>query len=226
MDTIRLRRTLAEVPLPRAADGRLVRAIDVTGWLRAHAHTSLQRILCHTYGRGKHEHVPVPGWPYSIVCALGPGRSSWPAPLDALRLTSGDEAATVTAQAAGPAALHLGHPGHRNRHRHTPLRHRHRPSLGPPDDGSTSRAYGAIDTDRHSVRLDVNADVRRMKRLLRLQSPGCDRCLRMEFWHICAVIAGVPSDSKRSADAPPPTGSERGIQASGLSGCRSRWSTR
>lgn len=93
----RLRRTLAEVPLPRAADGRLVRAIDVTGWLRAHAHTSLQRILCHTYGRGKHKHVPVPGRPYSIACALGPGRSSWPAPLDALRLTSGDDAATATA---------------------------------------------------------------------------------------------------------------------------------
>lgn len=43
---------------------------------------------------------------------------------------------------------HLGYPGHR----HTPLRHRHRPPLGPPDVGSTSWAYGAIDTDRHRVR--------------------------------------------------------------------------
>lgn len=90
----------------------------------------------------------------------------------------------------------------------------------------TIRAYGAINADRHSVRWDMNADVTKMKRLLRLRSPGCGRCLCMEFWHICAVIAGVPSDSKRSADAPSPTGSERGIQASGLSGCRSRWSTR
>ncbi|WSA72787.1 transposase [Streptomyces sp. NBC_01800] len=92
MDTIRLRRTLAEVPLPRAADSRLVLAIDVTCRLRPHAHTSPQQILCHTYGRGKRQQTPVPGWPYSIVCALGPGRSSWPAPLDALRLTPGDDA--------------------------------------------------------------------------------------------------------------------------------------
>ncbi|WSC49653.1 transposase [Streptomyces sp. NBC_01744] len=47
----------AEVPLPRAADGRLVLAIDVTCWLRPHAHTSPQRILCHTYGRGKGQHA-------------------------------------------------------------------------------------------------------------------------------------------------------------------------
>ncbi len=57
-----------------------------------------QRILCHTYGRGKDQHVPVPGWPYSIVCALEPGRSSWTAPLDALRLAPGDDTATVTAR--------------------------------------------------------------------------------------------------------------------------------
>ncbi|MGW6902610.1 NF041680 family putative transposase [Streptomyces sp. NPDC054919] len=98
VDAIRLRRTLAEVPLPRAADGQLILAIDVTCWLRPDAHTSPQRILCHTYGRGKDRHIPVPGWPYSIVCALEPGRSSWTAPLDALRLTPGDDAATATAQ--------------------------------------------------------------------------------------------------------------------------------
>jgi hypothetical protein len=39
---------------------------------------------------------PVPGWPYSVICALEPGRSSWTAPLDALRLTPGDDTATVT----------------------------------------------------------------------------------------------------------------------------------
>ncbi|MEU9371676.1 NF041680 family putative transposase [Streptomyces avermitilis] len=98
IDAGRLRRALAEVPLPRAADGRLVLAIDVTCWLRPDAHTSPQRILCHTYGRGKDQHIPVPGWPYSIICALEPGRSSWTAPLDALRLTPGDDTATVTAR--------------------------------------------------------------------------------------------------------------------------------
>ncbi len=96
IDTGRLRRALATVPLPRAVGGRLVLAVGITCWLRPAAHASPrlasprlaspQRILCHTYGRGKDPHAPVPGWPYSIICALEPGRSSWTAPLDALRL--------------------------------------------------------------------------------------------------------------------------------------------
>ncbi|MQT02777.1 NF041680 family putative transposase [Streptomyces jumonjinensis] len=98
VDADRMRRALASVSLPGALDGRLVLAVDVTCWLRPDAHTSPQRILCHTYGRGKDQHIPVPGWPYSIVCALEPGRSSWTAPLDALRLAPGDDAATVTAR--------------------------------------------------------------------------------------------------------------------------------
>ncbi|WUN22196.1 transposase [Streptomyces sp. NBC_00316] len=97
VDVARLRRALATVPLPRAADGRLVLAADLTCWLRPSAHTSSQRTLCLTYGRGKDQHIPVPGWPYSVVCALETGRSSWTAPLDALRLAPGDDAATVTA---------------------------------------------------------------------------------------------------------------------------------
>ena len=98
VDVARLRRALATVPLPRAADGRLVLAADITCWLRPDAHTSPERILCHTYGRGKDQHIPVPGWPYSVICALEAGRSSWTAPLDALRLVPGDDAATVTAR--------------------------------------------------------------------------------------------------------------------------------
>ena len=76
----------------------LVLAVDITCWLRPDAHTSPQRILCHTYGRGKDQHVMVPGWPYSFVTALEPGRSSWTAPLDAVRLAPGDDAAIVTAE--------------------------------------------------------------------------------------------------------------------------------
>jgi hypothetical protein len=98
VDIARLRRALATVPLPRAAEGRLVLAADITCWLRPDAHTSPQRILCHTYGRGKDQHIPAPGWPYSVICALEAGRSSWTAPLDALRLAPGDDAATVTAR--------------------------------------------------------------------------------------------------------------------------------
>ena len=95
-DAARLRRALAGLPLPRAADERLVLAVDVTCCLRPEAHTSAGRILCHTYGRGKDQHLMIPGWPYSVICALEPGRSSWTAPLDARRLAPGDDAAQVT----------------------------------------------------------------------------------------------------------------------------------
>lgn len=97
VDIARLRWALSAVRLPRAADGRLVLAVDVTCWLRPEAHTSSERILCHTYGRGKDQHLMIPGWPYSIVCALETGRTSWTAPLDARRLAPGEDAATVTA---------------------------------------------------------------------------------------------------------------------------------
>jgi hypothetical protein len=97
VEIARLRRALATVPLPKAADGRLMLAVDITSWLRPEAHTSPARVLCHTYGRGKDTHIMVPGWPYSLVCALETGRHSWTAPLDAQRLTPGDDAAAVTA---------------------------------------------------------------------------------------------------------------------------------
>ncbi|CRK56597.1 FIG00663192: hypothetical protein [Alloactinosynnema sp. L-07] len=97
VDLDRLRCAVAAVSVPRAAGGRLVLAVDVTCWLRPEAHTSPQRVLCHTYGRGKDTHIMVPGWPYSVIVALEAGRGSWTAPLDAVRLAPGDDAATVTA---------------------------------------------------------------------------------------------------------------------------------
>lgn len=112
LDIDRLRRVLAAQPLPRAADGRLVLAVDITCWLRPEAHTSPQRILCHTYGRGKDSHIMVPGWPYSVIVALETGRSSWTAPLDAVRLAPGDDAATVTAQQVRQVVAHLLQAGH------------------------------------------------------------------------------------------------------------------
>jgi hypothetical protein len=96
LDIDRLRRVLAATPMPRAADGRLVLAVDVTCWLRPDAHTSPERILCHTHGRGKDQAIMIPGWPYSVVVALETGRSSWTAPLDAVRLAPGADAAAVT----------------------------------------------------------------------------------------------------------------------------------
>lgn len=82
-DVARLRRALAGVPLPRASDGRLVLAVDVSPWLRPDADTCSDRSFCHTFGSGLGKRQLVPGWPYSTVaaletaarwrCALGPG---------------------------------------------------------------------------------------------------------------------------------------------------------
>lgn len=97
IDIGRFRKTLAGLPLPRAADGRIVLAVDVTPWLRPDAATSPDRSFCHAYGRGKDTHVMIPGWPYSIVAALERGRTCWTALLDALRLEPGADVIAVTA---------------------------------------------------------------------------------------------------------------------------------
>ncbi|MET8965211.1 NF041680 family putative transposase [Streptomyces sp. NPDC004074] len=97
LDVERLRAELAGLPLPRAAGGRLVLAVDVSPWLRPDADTSDARSFCHTYGRGDAKHQMIPGWPYSWGVALESGRTSWVAPLDAVRLRPGDDLAAVTA---------------------------------------------------------------------------------------------------------------------------------
>lgn len=107
-----MRRALTEVPIPRAADGRIVMAADVTSWLRPEAHTSPQRMLCHTYGRGKDQHTMIPGWPYAFVVALETGRSSWTAPLDAIRLEPGADLAAVTAGQVRAVVTRLIDAGH------------------------------------------------------------------------------------------------------------------
>lgn len=112
LDVARLRTAVTGVSLPRAADGRLILAVDITCWLRPDAHTSPERILCHTYGRGKDSHDMVPGWPYSFVVALETGRSSWTAPLDAVRLAPGEDGATVTAKQLREVVARLIDAGH------------------------------------------------------------------------------------------------------------------
>lgn len=97
IDLARLRNLVAAQRLPKAADGRIVLAADVTPWLRPDANTCPDRSFCHTYGRGKGSAEMIPGWPYSIVAALETGRTSWTALLDALRLTPGADLAAVTA---------------------------------------------------------------------------------------------------------------------------------
>ena len=123
IDIARLRRSLAGLPLPRAADGRLMLAVDVSNWLRPGAVTSPDRLFCHVYGRGKGQAQMIPGWPYSVIAALEPGRTSWTAVLDAVRLGPDDDETAVTAaqvrEVDHPAdrrrALARGRPGHPGR---------------------------------------------------------------------------------------------------------------
>jgi hypothetical protein len=110
IDVTRLRP--AGLPLPRAADGRLMLAVDVSNWLRPDAATSPGRLFCHVYGRGKGQAQMIPGWPYSVIAALEPGRASWTAVLDAVRLGPGDDAAEVTAAQVREVITRLIGAGH------------------------------------------------------------------------------------------------------------------
>ncbi|WDZ88330.1 NF041680 family putative transposase [Nocardiopsis sp. HUAS JQ3] len=112
VDTGRLRRSLAELPLPRAADGRIVLAVDVSPWLRPDAPCSPDRLFCHVYGRSKNTSQFIPGWPYSFVAALETGRTSWTALLDAVRLGPADDATAVTAAQLREVVTRLIAAGH------------------------------------------------------------------------------------------------------------------
>jgi len=97
VDVDRFRNIVASQPIPRCRDGRIVLAVDVSNWLRPDADTSPDRLFCHTYARGKGQAQMIPGWPYSFVVALEPGRTSWTAILDAQRLGPDDEGTAVAA---------------------------------------------------------------------------------------------------------------------------------
>ena len=108
----RLRRALAGLPLPAWPDGRIRLAADVSNWLRPDAETSPGRLFCHCYARGKGNAQMIPGWPYSLVVALEPGRTSWTLPLDAVRLGPADDATEVTAAQVREVAERLIAAGH------------------------------------------------------------------------------------------------------------------
>jgi hypothetical protein len=112
IDIARLRRALGGLPLPRAADRRLMLAVDVSNWLRPGAVTSPGRLFCHVYGRGKGQAQMIPGWPYSVVAALEPGRTSWTAVLDAVRLGPDEDEAEVTACQVREVITRLVEAGH------------------------------------------------------------------------------------------------------------------
>ena len=119
----RLRRALAGLPLPAWPDGRIRLAADVSNWLRPDAATCPDRLFCHCYARGKGNAQMIPGWPYSLIAALEPGRTSWTLPLDVVRLGPADDATEVTAAQLRPGrradhrrrALARRGPGHPGR---------------------------------------------------------------------------------------------------------------
>ena len=87
-------------------------AVDVSNWLRPGAATSPDRLFCHVYGRGKGQAQMIPGWPYSVIAALEPGRTSWTAVLDAVRLGPDDDEAGVTAAQVRDVVTRLIEAGH------------------------------------------------------------------------------------------------------------------
>jgi hypothetical protein len=107
-----LRRALAELPPPAWPDGRIRLAVDVCNWLRPDAATSPGRLFCHVYGRGKGQAQMIPGWPYSVVAGLEPGRTSWTLPLDAVRLGPEDDETEVTAVQVRGVVARLIEAGH------------------------------------------------------------------------------------------------------------------
>src|SRR5258708_3650238 len=73
---------------------------------------SPERLFCHCYARGKGNAQMIPGWPYSSVAALEPGRSSWTLPLDAVRLGTADDATAVTAAQVREVVMRIIDAGH------------------------------------------------------------------------------------------------------------------
>ncbi|MCW2502146.1 MAG: hypothetical protein JWO79_430 [Actinomycetia bacterium] len=111
-DVGRLRRSLAGLPLPRAAGGRILLAADVSPWLRPDAVTSPDRLFCHVHGRARNQAQLIPGWPYSVVAALETGSTSWTAVLDAVRLGPAGDLAEVTADQVRGVVERLIEAGH------------------------------------------------------------------------------------------------------------------
>ena len=64
------------------------------------------------YARGKGSAQMIPGWPYSFIVALEPGRTSWTLPLDAVRLGPADASTEVTAGQVRGVVARLTAAGH------------------------------------------------------------------------------------------------------------------
>ncbi|BAJ25959.1 hypothetical protein KSE_01080 [Kitasatospora setae KM-6054] len=87
----------AGLPLPRAADGRPVLAVDVSPWPRPDAGTCPDHSSRHTYRHGDAKHQAIPDRPYPFVVALETGRTSWTTAPDTVRPNPDPDAAATTA---------------------------------------------------------------------------------------------------------------------------------
>jgi hypothetical protein len=105
MDVARLRRSLAGLPLPRAADGRLVLAADVSNWLRPGAATSPDRLFCHVLWPREGPGADDPG--LAVLGDRGAG-----AGLDAVSLGPDDDETAVTAAQVREVGTRLIEAGH------------------------------------------------------------------------------------------------------------------
>src|SRR5207244_12559416 len=85
---------------------------DVRNWRRPGAASIPGRLFCDVYGRAKGQAQMIPGWPYSVIAALEPGRTSWTAVLDAVRLGPDDDETEVTAAQVREVVTRLIAAGH------------------------------------------------------------------------------------------------------------------
>jgi Transposase DDE domain len=92
MDARGLRAALARRPL---AGGLPAYAVDVSVVARCDAETSPGRAYYHHPSRHSAGQPIVAGWAYSWVAQLGTARSSWTAPVDAVRLAPGERPEAV-----------------------------------------------------------------------------------------------------------------------------------
>src|SRR5437763_304038 len=71
-----------------------------------------RRLSCLGEGRSEGQWQMAPGWPYSVVAAREPGRTSWAAVLDAVRLGPDEDASEVAAAQVREVVARLAGAGH------------------------------------------------------------------------------------------------------------------
>src|SRR5919204_1959002 len=104
IDTPQLSATLARHPLAGALPAF---AVDVSVVARCDAETSPGRAYYHHPSRHSAGQPIVAGWAYSWVAQLGTERSSWTAPVDAVRLAPGERPEAVAIRQVRALAQHL-----------------------------------------------------------------------------------------------------------------------